>query len=104
MTFEVEAPNAPPVIETTEAATNYVEGLITRLEEVRGNCDVAVPGAAQLNALMQQRTFTAFLVRHGHALGVCDGFLRAQLLTPVAYNEFVLRVRATAAPTLVGSI
>ena len=87
-----------------KSATDNAEELITKLEEARTNCDVSIASVVGGGALLQQRSFTAFLVRHGHALGVCDGFLRAQLLTPVAYNTFVMRVRATSAPSLMGNI
>ena len=104
MTFEVERPSAPPRIETEEAVVTYLEEIVARVESSRMNCDVAPQSTAPFGALVQQREFTAYLVRHGHALGVCDGFLRAGLLSPVAYNAFVQRVRATGLTTLTGAV
>lgn len=103
MEFKPEVPERPPSIETTEGALRYVEELIERVETTRAACDVAVPSLDGRTAVEQQRRFAAFLIRHGHALGVIDAFLRAKLIGPVAYNQLVDRVRYTILPTMVGS-
>ena len=96
--FNPETPEPPPQIKTTEEAINYLESRIARVERDRAAC--STPGAT----IQQQSRFAAFLIRHGHALGLCDGFLRAGLIGPVAYNQFVTRIRHTMLSTVTSSI
>lgn len=88
--YEVEAPSMPPQIHTSEEAISYIESCVVKVESMRAQ----IAATDQL-ALQQWRGFHAFLLRHGHALGTCDAFLRAGLIGPIAYNMLVIRIRKT---------
>lgn len=84
-------------IDTTEQATAWVEENIIDVEHARALCDVQTTPEAM------RKAWSAWMVKHGSALGILMALHRCGRLSDLGYNTLRARVMATMTPTILRS-
>jgi hypothetical protein len=89
-------------IDTEDQARNWVIELVETVKAARRDCNVMYPGDQARTAAHQRKAYTAFLMKHGSALGTLMALHRCGKLGDVAYNELRQIAMDTLAATVVG--
>jgi len=92
----------PPPINSYDDALKWAEQVVLDCEAARASCDVPVPAMKSTSVTELRRRESAYLLRHGTALGTLVALLRCRQISEVAYNTFVERTRATLTGSVVG--
>jgi hypothetical protein len=89
-------------IDTEDQARNWILELVDGVKEARLQCDIMFPGDQAATVRHQKKSYAAFMVKHGSALGALMSLHRVGKISDVCYSELRKIVIDTLIPTVVG--
>lgn len=89
-------------IKTEEEAQDYILGQISRLKEIRYQCNALMSDKVAIAVDQQRRAYDKFRIHYGQALGSLLTLVHCRKLSNGAYIKLKAALIETTSPAIVG--